>query len=419
MYDKADDIRVKETQLVVRGFVLKGVGDSFAKMIPTFCTVIVIWVYNSVYDVPLTIGETFYVISLFNLFMTPINIFLFSFINVASASVSAIRIMELSKIINSELLKDSPNLPRGSIEFKSASFGWLDVNYQKIFEPTKVTDDQTVRGDTLHILKNITTRIEPGSFNVVVGKVGSGKTSFILACLGEILGMGGSVEKNGTFAYIAQEAFLINDTVRNNILFGIDYEENSYREAIDLSQLNQDLKELPGGEFTEIGERGINLSGGQKQRVMIARAIYANRDINLIDDSLSALDAYVGKKVYEGVFKGFMGSKTRIMVTHHLHLLNDSAIDKIIFIDKGQIACEGKLADIADDPRFQDYYSELKKKEEEKTDETEVKEKKVDPKVNSEASLKNIAVINVEVKQEIQKDDKSATGRDSTTVTTV
>ena len=129
MYDRADQIRLKETHLVVRGFLLKGLGDSFAKMIPTFCTIIVIWVYNSVYDVPLTIGETFYVISLFNLFMTPINIFLFALINLATASVSAIRIMELSKIINSEIPKDSPNLPRGAIEFKNASFGWLDVNY--------------------------------------------------------------------------------------------------------------------------------------------------------------------------------------------------------------------------------------------------------------------------------------------------
>lgn len=221
--------------------------------------------------------------------------------------------------------------------------------------------------------------------------------------------MGGSMEKNGSFAYISQEAFLINDTVRNNILFGVDYDENRYREAIDLSQLHQDLKELPGGEFTEIGERGINLSGGQKQRVMIARAIYANKDINLIDDSLSALDAYVGKKVYEGVFKGFMASKTRIMVTHHLHLLNDSAIDKIIFIDKGQIACEGKLADISDNPRFQDYYSEVKKKEEENPEGEEVKEKKDQIKKAPDASLKEIAVKNNEKTGEAGKDTKSVT----------
>jgi ATP-binding cassette subfamily C (CFTR/MRP) protein 1 len=379
MFEKADEIRQKEKSLVVAGFVLKGLGDAFAKMIPTFCTIVVIWVYNSVYDVPLTVGETFYIITLFNLFLTPINVLLFALINVATASVSARRIKELSLIKDVDLQPDDANLPKGAIQFEDASFGWTDLFYQKIFEPDKKIDEASFQGENAMILKHLSVRIEPGSFVVVVGKVGSGKSSFLLACLNEMVAMGGAVRKNGSIAFIPQEAFLLNDTVKNNILFGRTFDEPLYRKAIELSQLQQDLRELPGGEQTEIGERGINLSGGQKQRVLIARAIYAEADINLIDDSLSALDAYVGKKVFEGVFCGSMAGKTRVMVTHHLHLLDDSRIDNILFIDKGSVVCQGKYHDIQNHPSFIEYCSEAKKKEDQKAEE-EAKKKEEEKK---------------------------------------
>jgi ATP-binding cassette subfamily C (CFTR/MRP) protein 1 len=364
MFDKSDQIRIKEKALVVKGFLLKGFGDAFAKMIPTFCTIVVIWVYNSVYDVPLTVGETFYIITLFNLFMMPINILLWALVSTVNATVSAQRIKELSLIKDVDLQPDDANLPKGAIQFEDASFGWTDLFYQKIFEPDKKIDEASFQGENAMILKHLSVRIEPGSFVVVVGKVGSGKSSFLLACLNEMVAMGGAVRKNGSIAFIPQEAFLLNDTVKNNILFGRTFDEPLYRKAIELSQLQQDLRELPGGEQTEIGERGINLSGGQKQRVLIARAIYAEADINLIDDSLSALDAYVGKKVFEGVFCGSMAGKTRVMVTHHLHLLDDSRIDNILFIDKGSVVCQGKYHDIQNHPSFIEYCREAKKKEE-------------------------------------------------------
>ena len=115
--------------------------------------------------------------------------------------------------------------------------------------------------------------------------------------------LSGRVIKQGKIAYIPQQPFLLNATLRDNILFGKVYDEELYNSTIKICQLLPDIEMLPGGDQTEIGERGINLSGGQKQRVSIARAVYSQSDIYLIDDCLSALDAYVGKAILDDVNK--------------------------------------------------------------------------------------------------------------------
>jgi len=131
----------------------------------------------------------------------------------------------------------------------------------------------------------------------------------------------GEVKKNGKTAYVSQEAFMMNDTIRNNITFGMEYDEEKFKRTIKICELESDLNIFPGREQTEIGEKGINLSGGQKQRISIARAVYSDADIYLIDDALSALDAYVGKQIMNNIFKGILKGKTIIMSTHYLNLL--------------------------------------------------------------------------------------------------
>lgn len=379
MIDQLDDIRKQEKGLVVLNFLISGLAGSVSKLIPPLCTVAVIWSYNKIYNPPLSIGETFYIITLFNLFLQPINVLMFALISFASATASSTRLRQVCAILDYEEQNNAPDLAKGAIQFDNASFGWLDPFYQQIFEPKKAEEQGNYQATASRILKGINIKITPGSFNVVVGKVGSGKSSFLLACMNEMLIMEGTSGKNGTVAYIPQEGFLLNDTVKNNILFGNNFDLVRYQKAIDLSQLAQDLRELPGGEQTEIGERGINLSGGQKQRIMIARAVFAEREINLIDDSLSALDAYVGKKVYDGVFCGSMKNTTRVMVTHHLHILEDKKIDNIIFISQGEIICFGKYDEIKNNKEFNNYCSEIEKEDDE--------EKPDDP-MNKEAGNK-------------------------------
>lgn len=155
-----------------------------------------------------------------------------------------------------------------------------------------------------------------------MGGVGSGKSSLLLSCLDELDKKSGSIRTNGKIAFVPQTAFLLNASFRDNICFGQNFEQAKYEEAVVSCRLVDDLETFTGGDITEIGERGINLSGGQKQRVSLARAIYANADIYLIDDALSALDAEVGRQIFEGVLKTKLSGKTIIMVTHAQYILD-------------------------------------------------------------------------------------------------
>ena len=132
----------------------------------------------------------------------------------------------------------------------------------------------------------------------------------------------GTVEVNGSVAYCGQTPWILNATVRENILFGEPYEEDRYLKVIKACQLEADMHLLESGDMTMIGERGINLSGGQKQRVSLARAAYSGRDIYLLDDPLSALDPAVANKVFEACLLGIMKDKSRLLVTNQLQFLS-------------------------------------------------------------------------------------------------
>ena len=198
---------------------------------------------------------------------------------------------------------------------------------------------------------------------MIIGPVGSGKSSILKSMMGIMHKNNGNVRKNGKISYIPQESFLINNTFRNNIIFGHEFNESKYKEVIKISQLEPDLKVIKGGEYAEIGEKGLNLSGGQKQRISIARAIYADTDIVLIDDSLSALDSHVGKSIFFNVFmnKFVNQGKTVIMCTHVLEYLKHA--DNIIFMENGEITCQGKYEDLKqDEPDFKIFISDDQRK---------------------------------------------------------
>ena len=143
----------------------------------------------------------------------------------------------------------------------------------------------------------------------------------------------------GSVSLIEQNPWILNQTIRNNILFGQNLDPQKYNETIEICQLARDLSILPGGDLTQIGEKGINLSGGQKARVSIARAVYANHDIVLMDDPLSALDAHVKKEIFEKVICDKLKDKTRLLATHAIDILD--RVDRIIVIDQGRIIHQG------------------------------------------------------------------------------
>ncbi|KAK0424582.1 hypothetical protein QR680_008734 [Steinernema hermaphroditum] len=261
----------------------------------------------------LTPQVAFVALSLFKILYNPILELPFIFSGYIRFVVSNKRIKsflaedELEDYIEREIT------PEGIISVKNASFYWE--------KGARMT------------LRDVTVAVKSGELVAVVGEVGCGKSSLIAALLGEMTKESGSVHVAGSVAYVPQQAWIQNATLKNNVLFGKPLDEKYYEEVIEACALKPDLEMLAAGDMTEIGERGINLSGGQKQRVSLARAVYSQRDVFLLDDPLSAVDAHVGKHLFERVISsetGLLRGKTRILVTHGVHFLKHC--DRVIVL---------------------------------------------------------------------------------------
>ena len=213
------------------------------------------------------------------------------------------------------------------------------------------------------ILKNINIEIKKGEFICIIGEVGCGKSSLLHAILNNMLPLQGSAKLyvNGSISYVSQIPWIRNATIKDNILFYQPYDEERYNKVIDLSQLRQDLEIFEAGDLTEIGEKGVNLSGGQKARISIARALYAEKDIYIFDDPISALDANVGMKVMKNCIIKHLSDKTRILVTHALQYVPFA--NRIIYMNKGEIKWMGNYEEIKEQDFYQSFYEKMNRQD--------------------------------------------------------
>ncbi|KAF9347371.1 hypothetical protein BGX26_001151 [Mortierella sp. AD094] len=193
-------------------------------------------------------------------------------------------------------------------------------------------------------LFDINISIARSSLTAVVGRVGQGKSSLLSALTGDMYKRRGTIKIFGSVAYIPQQAWIVNATLRENIVFGKPFDQQKYDRILFACGLLPDIEILDAGDLTEIGERGINLSGGQKQRVSLARAAYQDADIYLFDDPLSAVDAHVDQHLWQHLIgpKGLLNQKTRVIVTHGIHHLEE--VDHILMIKAGYIEESGNYS---------------------------------------------------------------------------
>ena len=242
-------------------------------------------------------------------------------INFLMQSVCAVK--RIDKFLNSE-----------EIDFKN-------VSNKSSENALEITDGVFSWGEEVPTLNNINVSVGRGKLVAVVGPVGCGKTSLISALLGEMEKVRGSVNIDGSIAYVSQQAWIQNATLQDNITFGRPFNQQFYNQVIEACALKADFEMLPGGDQTEIGEKGINLSGGQKQRVSIARSVYSRADIYMFDDPLSAVDSHVGKHIFDNVLgeNGILKGKTRFLVTHAISFL--PKVDEIFVMVKGEISESG------------------------------------------------------------------------------
>lgn len=189
-------------------------------------------------------------------------------------------------------------------------------------------------------IEDVSFEIKENQFCAIIGPVGSGKSTILYTILKEMEIDKGDLTVNGVVSYSSQEPWLFEGTLRQNILFTEEYNESRYREVIRVCALERDLQVLPFTDLTMVGERGISLSGGQKARVSLARAIYRQADIYLLDDPLSAVDSVVGKQIFDNCIKDFLKNKICILVTHQEQYLKAS--NHIVVMNNGKVQIQGR-----------------------------------------------------------------------------
>ncbi|OAE35389.1 hypothetical protein AXG93_2587s1040 [Marchantia polymorpha subsp. ruderalis] len=419
-------VRALELKSMRRRVFLRALQTCLMLATPVLIMVVSFSIYAGVQKKDMTAATVFTCLSLFNSLRQPLMMYPFVINGVISGYVSLNR---LSRFMQSEEMHPIPRGPitgdKPVLHMENSTFQWVSGSiggfgrpspdaYSPVMEDEskdttsvgtsksgvyqKKLDPEVTPRPEKFSLRNISLTVNRGQLVAIVGPVGSGKSSLAAAFLGEMQQISGeNFTANGTLAYCAQQAWIMNASLKDNILFGLEYDEGRYRAVLSACALDQvnvpfqqsmslrfpnpvpafrtstylDLVNLPDGDQTEIGERGINLSGGQKQRVSLARAVYADMDVYLLDDPLSAVDAHVGAHLFSKCITGFLSDKTRIFITNQLQYV--PSVDHIMVLEEGAVAEQGAFEDLVlQDGEFSRLMKEsgIQKGEEETEEET-------------------------------------------------
>ena len=294
-----------------------GAAQSFATFTwsstPFFVSCSTFAVFVLVTDRPLTTDLVFPALTLFNLLTFPLTVLPMVITSIVEATVAVGR---LTAFFTADELQedavrfiDEPPANNGdeSVSIRDATFTW-DKNQTK------------------NTLENINFKANKAELTCIVGRVGAGKSSTLHSILGDLWKFHGEVVVRGRIAYVAQQPWIMNASVKENIVFGHRWDPHFYNQTVNACALADDFRQLPDGDQTEVGERGISLSGGQKARVALARAVYARADVYLLDDVLSAVDQHVGRHIINNVLgpSGLLSGKARILATNAINILRDA-----------------------------------------------------------------------------------------------
>ncbi|KAJ2233691.1 hypothetical protein IWW45_003979, partial [Coemansia sp. RSA 485] len=319
-----------------RMFALGSMTSIVVPFLVSFATFLIYSLFDNKSHGPLTAQLVFVSLSLFNLLRFPLTMFPIILSSVVDASVALARVyglltsdeLDTDAVARLPSVRNSNGSNEPAVAVRSASFRWSHTG------PL--------------ILDNIDFAVRSNEHLAVIGRVGAGKSSLAAALLGNMRLERGSVSVHGQVAYAPQQPWIMNATLRDNILFGLKYDDVFYNRVIDACALRPDLDVLAAGDMTEIGEKGINLSGGQKARVSLARAVYSRADVYILDDPLSAVDAHVGRHIFTHVLgpKGLLRSRCRIHVTNALQFV--PRCDSAMLLSDGRTVEQGTIDGLLD-----------------------------------------------------------------------
>lgn len=350
------EIRSQEISAIQVLLAIRNAINAVSMSLPIFASMLSFITY-SLTDHSLDPAKVFSSLALFNGLRIPLNLLPLVLGQVIDAWSSLKRIEEflLEEEQEDEALFDSS--AKSAVEMQNAAFTWEktvakeddDAPADAAKKPKSPADSNkksenndeasAAKPDAMEQepfkIKDLNFSVARNELVAVIGSVGCGKSSLLAALAGDMRKTDGEVIFGASRAFCPQYAWIQNTSLQNNITFGKDMDRDWYRQVISACALQSDLDMLPNGDQTEIGERGITISGGQKQRLNIARAIYFDADIVLMDDPLSAVDAHVGRHIFDNAILGLLKDKCRILATHQLWVLN--RCDRIIWMDDGKI----------------------------------------------------------------------------------
>lgn len=331
--------RKKEERLLTKlGYAEYFGGHMMARLTPALGSFLIFITYGLM-DNTLTADKVYSTIILLSLLRNSVVMFAsMAFKFAIETNLTFQRIIQLLEIKEIETDESQETYPEplsreNGIEFDDFAVYWG----KESAEGNELTFEEP-------LLRNVTFSIEKGTLCVLVGKTGSGKSSLLKAFLQEIPKTTGTLRYSGRVAYVEQEIVIYPGTVRNNILFGLPYQKAKYNRIVEACSLLDDFKAFANGDMTEIGERGTNLSGGQKARISLARALYSDADIYLLDDPLSAVDSKVAKNLFFNAIKEILKEKTVILATHQIHFAKEA--EKIVILEDGVVKAHGSLPEL-------------------------------------------------------------------------
>uniref|UniRef100_A0AAQ6AGQ7 Multidrug resistance-associated protein 4 n=1 Tax=Amphiprion ocellaris TaxID=80972 RepID=A0AAQ6AGQ7_AMPOC len=338
------DIRRKEISKIMKSSYLRGLN-----MASFFCaSKIIVFVTFTLYVLlgnKISASRVFVTVSLYTAVRLTVTLFFPNAIEkLFESRVSIRRIQEF--LLLGEITKSSANLPKDEKKDAGVEVQDLTCYWDKSLDAPS--------------LQNVSFSLKSNQLVAVIGPVGAGKSSLLSSILGELPAEKGVLKVKGQLTYAAQQPWVFPGSIRSNILFGKELNPQKYERTIRACALKRDLQLLPDGDQMLIGDRGATLSGGQKARVNLARAVYQDADIYLLDDPLSAVDAEVGRHLFEQCICGLLKNKPRILVTHQLQYLK--AADQIVVLKEGHMVAKGTYTELQQSGV--DFTSLLKKDEE-------------------------------------------------------
>jgi len=424
--EEVAEVRKREMIQATKVANVAAINTSIMSAGPVIVSVVVFSLYAGVMERPMDADIVFPALTLFNLLRFPILFYPRCLAQCADA-VSSLQRLEkyfmlpeasaTTKTVEFERKDDLDQVvettkvgKKGDVlaRMTRGTFSWSDpdVEMKQKNEAQNVSDakeDEIVDkvDPTAPFLRDINFELKRGELTIVVGAVGAGKTALISALLGEMSAReGASVTIDATVSYVAQTAWVQSMSLRDNVLFGKKYDEDKYHQALEAACMEADINLLPNGDDTEIGEKGITLSGGQKQRTAIARAVYANAEIAILDDPLSALDAHVAKDVFKRCIRGVLRPSAVLLVTHQLQFTEFA--DNILVMKDGEVVESGKYSELMDNgPVFQQMMRSYRGTQKAETTKEEVVDTSVSKDMKQTMSLqKDKAKQNIEKREE-------------------